>query len=64
MAAFEELVGSGGMGGGQSYPFALVPAEWRTDAPVVGAEALHAHFRIWLTDLGHDSYRDRAAAAS
>jgi uncharacterized membrane protein YvlD (DUF360 family) len=65
VAAFEELVGShGGMGGGQSYPFALVPAEWRrTDAPVVGAEALHAHFRIWLTDLGHDSYRDRAAAA-
>jgi hypothetical protein len=53
------------MGGSQSYPFALVPAEWRrTDGPVVGAEALHAHFRIWLTDLGHDSYRDPAAATS
>ena len=30
VAAFEELVGShGGMGGAQSFPFALVPAEWR-----------------------------------
>ena len=30
VAAFEELVGShGGMGGGQSFPFALVPADWR-----------------------------------
>ena len=47
VAAFEELVGShGGMGGGQSYPFALVPADWTApEEPVVGAEALHAHFR-------------------
>ena len=38
MAAFEELVGShGGMGGGQSYPFALVPADWQPpEEPVVG----------------------------
>jgi len=59
VAAFEELVGShGGMGGGQSFPFAVVPAEWRLpDGPVVGAEALHAHFRTWLADLGHASYR-------
>jgi hypothetical protein len=65
VAAFEELVGShGGMGGGQSYPFALVPAEWRMpEEPVVGPEAMHAHFRTWLADLGHESYRDVAASA-
>jgi uncharacterized membrane protein YvlD (DUF360 family) len=62
VAAFEELVGShGGMGGAQSFPFALVPADWRApDEPVIGAEAMHAHFRRWLADLGHDSYRDVA----
>jgi hypothetical protein len=64
VAAFEELVGShGGMGGGQSFPFALVPAEWPPpELPVVGAETMHAHFRRWLADLGHDAYRDAPAA--
>jgi hypothetical protein len=63
VAAFEELVGShGGMGGGQSCPFALVPADWSMpDEPVIGAEALHAHFRRWLADLGHDSYHEPAS---
>ncbi len=62
VAAFEELVGShGGMGGGQSFPFALVPAEWRMpEEPVVGPEAMHVHFRAWLADLGHESYREPA----
>ena len=62
VAAFEELVGShGGMGGGQSHPFALVPADWTLpEEPVIGAEALHAHFRRWLVDMGHDSYRAEA----
>jgi hypothetical protein len=60
VAAFEELVGShGGMGGAQSFPFALAPADWRQpEEPVVGAEAMHAHLRGWLADLGHDSYRE------
>jgi uncharacterized membrane protein YvlD (DUF360 family) len=60
VAAFEELVGShGGMGGAQSHPFALVPADWDPpEEPVIGAEAMHAHFRRWLAELGHDSYRD------
>jgi uncharacterized membrane protein YvlD (DUF360 family) len=60
VAAFEELVGShGGMGGEQSYPFALVPSDWRLpDEPVVGAEAMHSHLRHWLSDLGHGSYRE------
>jgi uncharacterized membrane protein YvlD (DUF360 family) len=59
VAAFEELVGShGGMGGEQSHPFALVPAGWTPPAgEIVGAEALHRHFRGWLTALGHDAFR-------
>jgi uncharacterized membrane protein YvlD (DUF360 family) len=64
VAAFEELVGShGGMGGAQAFPFALVPSEWDPPAEaVVGAEAMHAHFRTWLASLGHDAYRERSLA--
>jgi hypothetical protein len=63
VAAFEELVGShGGMGGGQSHPFALFPSDWREpEGPVVGAEALHRHMRDWLADLGHEAYAERPA---
>jgi uncharacterized membrane protein YvlD (DUF360 family) len=61
VAAFEELVGShGGMGGGQSFPFALIPSDWQQpEEPVVGAETLHVHFREWLTALGHAAYKNR-----
>ena len=58
VAAFEELVGShGGMGGGQSFPFVLFPAEldWPDEA-VIGSERVHRIFRRWLAGLGHDSY--------
>ena len=58
VAAFEELVGShGGMGGPQSFPFVLHPAElpWPRE-PVVGAERVHRVFRSWLWALGHESY--------
>jgi uncharacterized membrane protein YvlD (DUF360 family) len=58
VSAFEELVGShGGMGGGQSFPFVLFPAEldW-PDEPVVGAERVHRIFRSWLAGLGQDAY--------
>jgi uncharacterized membrane protein YvlD (DUF360 family) len=58
VAAFEELVGShGGMGGDQSFPFVLFPAEldW-PDEPVIGAERVHRIFRGWLAGLGHDAY--------
>ena len=54
VAAFEELVGShGGLGGTQSFPFVLHPADlpWPED-DVVGAEAVHHIFRGWLTELG------------
>ena len=63
VAAFEELVGShGGLGGPQSFPFLLAPAEfaWPTE-PLVGAEAVHRVLRGWLADLGHLEYRDEAA---
>ncbi|HZC12669.1 MAG TPA: hypothetical protein VE270_01500, partial [Thermoleophilaceae bacterium] len=59
VAAFEELVGShGGMGGEQSFPFALLPTGWEPpDGELLGAEALHRQFRRWLAALGHDAYR-------
>jgi hypothetical protein len=58
IAAFEELVGShGGMGGTQSRPFVLHPAELAWPAqPVVGAECVHRILRAWLMELGHTAY--------
>jgi hypothetical protein len=58
VAAFEELVGShGGMGGGQSHPFILYPAEWTAPTgPIVGAERVHVQFCRWLAELGHSEY--------
>jgi len=58
VAAFEELVGShGGMGGTQSFPFVLHPAdlEW-PDEEIVGAEQVHRIFRGWLAGLGQTAY--------
>jgi hypothetical protein len=53
------------MGGTQSYPFLLHPVELAApDEPLVGAEAVHRRLRTWLVDLGHDSYREQAAAIS
>jgi hypothetical protein len=63
VAAFEELVGShGGMGGMQSYPFLLHPADLELpDEEIVGPEAVHRRLRAWLVALGHDEYRPTAA---
>jgi uncharacterized membrane protein YvlD (DUF360 family) len=50
VAAFEELVGShGGLGGTQSFPLVLHPAEleW-PDGEVVGAEAINRILRGWI----------------
>jgi hypothetical protein len=60
VAAFEELVGShGGMGGEQSFPFVLFPAEFEwPDEAVVGPERVHRIFVSWLEQLGHDDYAD------
>jgi len=64
VAAFEELVGShGGMGGTQSFPFVLHPAEleWPGEE-VVGAERVHRIFRGWLAGLGQDAYASEVAS--
>jgi hypothetical protein len=64
VAAFEELVGShGGMGGTQSHPFVLHPAElaWPED-DVIGAERVHRIFRSWLVELGHSAYSSETAS--
>jgi uncharacterized membrane protein YvlD (DUF360 family) len=58
VSAFEELVGShGGLGGTQSFPFVLHPADldW-PEEEVVGAERVHRVFRGWLGRLGHAAY--------
>ena len=50
VAPFEEFMGShGGLGGPQTRPFAVVPAEWSEPAaPIVGVEAMHEALRDWL----------------
>ena len=48
VAAFEELIGShGGLGGIQTMPFLLHPAEWDLDEDLVGAPAVHRQIRRW-----------------
>jgi Type I phosphodiesterase / nucleotide pyrophosphatase len=65
VAAFEELVGShGGMGGTQSHPFVLFPADLPyPEGGVVGPDAMHAVLRGWLAHLGQDAYASAADAA-
>ncbi len=69
VAPFEEFMGShGGLGGPQTRPFALVPAQW-SDPPgsIVGVEAMHAQLSDWLA-RAHDhggaegNARDRVVA--
>lgn len=60
VAAFEELVGShGGMGGEQTFPFVLAPADLPLpEDEVVGSEAMHRVFRGWLAQLGHEAFAE------
>jgi uncharacterized membrane protein YvlD (DUF360 family) len=53
VAPFEEFMGShGGLGGSQTRPFAVVPADWsKPTAPIVGVEAMHEVLRDWLADI-------------
>ncbi len=50
VAPFEEFMGShGGLGGPQTKPFAVVPADWsEPQSPIVGVEAMHEALRDWL----------------
>jgi hypothetical protein len=54
VAAFEELIGShGGLGGFQTEPFILHPAEWELDEEVpLGAPAVYRNLRRWLSGMG------------
>jgi uncharacterized membrane protein YvlD (DUF360 family) len=54
VAAFEELIGShGGLGGAQTEPFILHPAEWELDEEVpLGAPAIYRNIRRWLDMIG------------
>ncbi|MER7760434.1 phage holin family protein [Streptomyces sp. NPDC097619] len=49
--AFEEQIGShGGLGGDQSAPFLMWPAELSEPGRITGAEQLHEVFRRWLLE--------------
>lgn len=50
VAAFEELIGChGGMGGYQTQPFLLYPAEWSLEnEEIVGAGAVYTQLKGWL----------------
>jgi uncharacterized membrane protein YvlD (DUF360 family) len=54
IAPFEEFMGShGGLGGWQSHPFALVPADWAAPTePIVGVETMHEAIRGWMSQTG------------
>ena len=50
--AFEELIGfHGGMGGPQTEPFILHPAELPANGELVGAAAVYRTCKDWLTGL-------------
>ena len=63
VAAFEELIGShGGLGGFQTEPFILHPAEWQLDEPVpLGAPAIYRNLRRWLSSIGIELGKSPAA---
>ena len=65
VAAFEELIGShGGLGGPQTHPFIMHPAEWTIDEPIVGAEAVYRQIRRWLEAEGIPLGKQPPAVAS
>ena len=54
VAAFEELVGChGGIGGWQTKPMLVHPAEWTVEGDLLGAESVHRQLVRWLEALGH-----------
>ena len=64
VAAFEELIGShGGLGGPQTQPFILHPADWTLDEEVpLGAPAIYRNIRRWLESIGIPLGKPAAAA--
>jgi uncharacterized membrane protein YvlD (DUF360 family) len=67
IAAFEELIGAhGGLGGPQTRPFLLYPADWELDlAPLIGAPMVYQQLRRWMEQhLGMTFGQTRPAAAA
>jgi uncharacterized membrane protein YvlD (DUF360 family) len=67
IAAFEELIGAhGGLGGPQTRPFLLYPAEWQLDqGPLIGAPMVYQQLRRWMEQhLGMTFGLTRAGVAS
>jgi uncharacterized membrane protein YvlD (DUF360 family) len=64
VAAFEELIGShGGLGGPQTQPLIMHPADWELDEDLVGAPAVYRQIRRWAErHLDHRFGRDGTAA--
>jgi hypothetical protein len=50
VAAFEELIGShGGLGGWQTRPCLVYPADWpEPDGRLIGAPAVHRQLKRWI----------------
>jgi uncharacterized membrane protein YvlD (DUF360 family) len=65
VAPFEEFMGShGGLGGPQTHPFAVVPAEWSEPRePIVGVEAMHEALRDWIAQSRADGPGPTTVAA-
>ena len=63
VAAFEELIGShGGLGGPQTQPIIIHPAEWELDEEIVGAPAVYRQIRRWAErHLDHRFGKDGTA---
>ncbi|MFK8023791.1 MAG: hypothetical protein AB8G26_07490, partial [Ilumatobacter sp.] len=51
-AAYEGLIGfHGGLGGAQSHPFVLAPANLsQPTEPLIGARSIHDLFKSWIVD--------------
>ncbi len=64
VAAFEELIGShGGLGGPQTRPMIMHPADWDLDEELVGAPAVYRQIRRWAErHLDHRFGTDGSAA--
>jgi uncharacterized membrane protein YvlD (DUF360 family) len=60
VAPFEEFMGShGGLGGPQTKPFAVVPAEWsEPESTIVGVEAMHEALREWVAQSVRGIFAD------
>jgi uncharacterized membrane protein YvlD (DUF360 family) len=63
VAPFEEFMGShGGLGGAQTHPFLVVPADWSQPASaIVGVQAMYEQLRTWLRESHPQAAHDGRA---